>query len=190
MKATQTPDPRNWVTLYADDLYSFASARISNRELAKDLVQDTFLAALKGYENFKEESSLRTWMTSILKNKITDAYRKKSSFSSSSVKEQLQEQNTDLFFEQNGHWRESHYPQPWSVETSNPLEAREFQGILQQCMDKLPALWRSVFSMKHLEDEESVTICKELSLSPSNFWVIMHRTKLSLRACLEKRWMQ
>ena len=55
-------------------------------------------------------------------------------------------------------------------------------------MQKLPALWMAVFTMKHIDDQATDIICMELKVSPSNFWVIIHRAKLNLRACLQKNW--
>jgi RNA polymerase sigma-70 factor (ECF subfamily) len=55
-------------------------------------------------------------------------------------------------------------------------------------MQKLPALWMSVFTMKHMDDQTTEIICAELKLTAANFWVIIHRTKLNLRACLQKNW--
>jgi len=75
----QSLDPHNWVKAHADYLYSYTLSRINNEEQAKDLVQETFLAALEKVDRFEGKSTERTWLTAILKNKIIDIYRKKSS---------------------------------------------------------------------------------------------------------------
>ena len=72
-------DPHTWVKSHADYLYAYTIKRISDDEQAKDLVQETFLAALEKVDKFEGKSSERTWLTAILKNKIIDVYRKKSS---------------------------------------------------------------------------------------------------------------
>lgn len=178
--------PNFWVNNYADYLYSYASTRIDDNELASDLVQETFLAGLVGWEKFDRRSSEKTWLTAILKNKIYDAYRKKSN--------NLQKQailidgsDTDEFFEENGHWKEGRYPESFGIDNAS-LENKEFDGILKSCMKKLPPLWRSVFTMKHIDDESSENICAKLELTSSNFWVISHRAKVSLRDCLQRNW--
>ena len=76
---TNQLDPHQWVNAHADYLYAYTITRISDEEQAKDLVQETFLAALEKVNNFEGKSSERTWLTAILKNKIIDVYRKKSS---------------------------------------------------------------------------------------------------------------
>jgi len=180
-------DPRRWVGTHADYLYAFARKRIDDDELVKDLVQETFLAALQKVHNFEGKSSERTWLTAILKNKIIDVYRKKSSVVvSSSIVDAEREQKD--FFGDDGHWNKEHRPLVFGIEGHQSLENKEFNKILKQCMQKLPSLWLAVFTMKHIDDESSETICAELKVSSSNFWVIIHRTKLNLRACLQKNW--
>src|SRR5688572_20288032 len=69
-------DPSRWVDNYTDYLFSYAFFKTGSREEAEDLVQETFLSAYKNKEGFRGQSSEKTWLTSILKNKITDYYRK------------------------------------------------------------------------------------------------------------------
>ncbi len=182
-----TLNPHQWVNTHADYLYNFAITRINDEEQAKDLVQETFLAALEKLNNFEGKSSERTWLTAILKNKIIDVYRKKSSgLKTTEVKEAEQEQHH--FFAEDGHWLPEHGPREFGIEDKDHLVSKEFENILQKCMQKLPALWMAVFTMKHIEEQATDMICTELKVTSSNFWVIIHRAKLNLRACLQKNW--
>ncbi len=61
-------DAACWVDAYGDYLFRYAMARVRNETLAEELVQDTFVAAFKARESFRGGSSLRTWLTSILKH--------------------------------------------------------------------------------------------------------------------------
>jgi len=178
-------DPRQWVDNYADYLYNYALNRISDMEEARDLVQETFLAALENINRFESRSSEKTWLTGILKHKIIDIYRKRSSLKNISLSEKDQH---DFFDAETGHWRPDHMPEVFGVEKTATLENKEFHGILLKCIQKLPPLWMSVFTMKHIDDEKSDMICTALKVSSSNFWVIIHRAKLNLRACLQKNW--
>lgn len=181
-------NPQQWVVLHADYLFTYAIARLNNEELAKDMVQETFLAALERMAQFKGNSSERTWLTAILKNKVVDVYRKNASGLSqkTNVKEAGQGQQ-DFFNPEDGHWNATHQPKEFGIE-QDPVINKEFNQILQKCMQKLPALWLSVFTMKHIDDESTANICTELKVSAANFWVIIHRAKLNLRACLQKNW--
>ncbi len=71
-------NPALWLDLYSDYLFSYALSRVHNKEVAEDMVQDTFLSAIKSKNSFQQKSTERTWLTSILKNKIIDYYKKKS----------------------------------------------------------------------------------------------------------------
>lgn len=178
--------PNFWVSNYGDYLYCYAGTRIDDDELARDLVQETFLAGLKGWEKFDQRSSEKTWLTAILKNKLFDVYRKKSTNLQKHTIS-IDGSDRDDFFEESGHWKEGRYPEAIGIEDA-ALESKEFDGILKSCMNKLPPLWKSVFTMKHIDGESTETICDRLELSSSNFWVISHRAKVNLRDCLQRNW--
>jgi RNA polymerase sigma-70 factor (TIGR02943 family) len=181
-------NPHQWVKAHADYLYAFAITRINDEEQARDLVQETFLAALEKTGSFEGRSSERTWLTAILKNKVIDIYRKKSSgLKTTTIKEAEQEQ-ADFFDADTGHWIKENGPKEFGIEDEDHIVNKEFEQILQKCMQKLPVLWKAVFTMKHIDEEPTDIICAELKVTSSNFWVIIHRAKLNLRACLQKNW--
>jgi len=95
--------------------------------------------------------------------------------------------NTDGDME--GHWSEWARPTMWTTSASRNIETKEFNNLLNKCMSLLPEKWASVFRLKFMEDEETENICKEMNLTPSNYWVIMHRAKLQLRKCMEVNWL-
>lgn len=182
-------NPKNWVINYADYLYNYAITRINDGELARDLVQETFLAALERVEKFEGRSKESTWLTAILRNKIIDVYRKKSaSFLKLEIGESENYDAQDFFDKVDGHWNQNHRPKAFGIEDFDILGKKEFNQVLQHCLNKLPALWLSVFTMKHIDDETAESICTELKISSSNFWVIIHRAKVNLRSCLQKNW--
>jgi RNA polymerase sigma-70 factor (TIGR02943 family) len=182
-------DPHLWVKKYADYLFTYAMSRLNDEEIARDLVQETFLAALERLDKFEGHSSEKTWLTAILKYKVIDVYRKKSSSIAKDKDGVVDENNWEDFFDQDdGHWNDKYRPKEMGIEEPDSLISKEFTEILQKCMTKLPALWIAVFTMKHMDDEETSVICSELKVTPSNFWVIIHRTKVNLRACLQKNW--
>jgi RNA polymerase sigma-70 factor (TIGR02943 family) len=189
----QKAEPKLWTERYGDDLYNFAVYRISNEEAARDLVQDTFLSALKNLETFRGEASEKTWLFSILKRKVIDYYRKASNRLEVSSEDQKTAPSYEYFFnaEENegspGHWKKEPSPAELPL-NSGSLESREFVKILNVCLSRLPAKWEAVFRLRLFEEEKPEEICKEMKLSPSNYWVILHRARLQLRECLEKNW--
>ncbi|QXV65970.1 sigma-70 family RNA polymerase sigma factor [Mucilaginibacter sp. 21P] len=181
-------DPQNWVSAYADYLYRYAIIRVNDEDQVRDLVQETFLAGLQSQGNFAGKSSELTWLTAILKNKIYDVYRKNANgLKTAEINNSIGEEPD--FFHEDGHWKKEHRPKAFGVDDFDPLANKELNRALQLCLQKLPALWFSVFTMKHMEDEATEMICKELRLTQANFWVIIHRAKLNLRACLQRNWM-
>lgn len=183
-------EPGKWVELHADYLYNFAVVRLSDEELAEDLVQETFLSALKGQKNFRGGSSERTWLVSILKRKIIDIYRKNSS---SKETRMLGDSFNDADFFKNeepfqGHWKEGKGPHSHSLLPEGELENEELRKIIERCISLLPPGLSSVFVMKMIEEASSEEICKELDITPSNVWVMMHRARLKLRSCIESNW--
>jgi RNA polymerase sigma-70 factor (ECF subfamily) len=179
-------DPTHWVAKYADYLYSYAVSRLEDEDLCRDLVQETFLAALERLNDFKGQSSERTWLTAILKYKVIDVYRKRNSawlLSGGSP-----DHEPEYFEADNGHWKDAFAPQAIGIEGEDVTTRKELAGILEKCLKRLPALWFAVFSMKHMDELKAEAICRELKVTPSNYWVILHRAKVNLRACIQKEW--
>ncbi len=190
MSHNEKPAPSDWIEKYADSLFNYAIVRVSDREIARDVVQDTFLSALQNIESFRGESSEKTWLFSILKNKIIDHYRKSVTDRTVSFSEAGESFDLDNYFDAEGEWKESAGPVNWSGSGTEEYHSKEFHDTLQRCLSRLTAQCRAVFSLKYLEELEFEEICKRLSVSPSNYWVIMHRAKLMLRQCIEKNWIR
>lgn len=172
-----------WVELYSDSMYSWSLHKTSSRETAEDLVQETFLAAVQSFEKFKGDSNPKTWLFSILNNKINDYYR-------SSFRKVTTNDTTifETFFDSEGQWKKEERPKQWNGEPENILDDAEFNKVLQHCMEKLPASWFSAVQLKYMEAKKGEIICQELQITPTNFWQILHRAKLQLRKCLELNW--
>lgn len=180
--------PELWIDTYGDFLYSYGASRVGSKEAAEDLVQDTFVAAWKARESFRGESSELTWLLSILKRKIIDYYRKRSSSKETNLSEFSKPFQGKEGME--GHWIVDRAPHHWQSEADAPLRDEEFQSIMQQCLSLLPDKWRSVFVLKVMEEINSDEICKEIGCTASNLWVILHRARLKLRECIENKWIK
>jgi len=186
-------DPQKWVERYGDYLFSYALGRVNDSGKAEDLVQDTFLAALKAREGFRGGSTERTWLTSILKRKIIDTYRKKYSSKESSFGEHDGTVFDGDFYRGEGpfkgHWLEGRGPNSHSFLPDGELEQEELMKFINLCIENLQAPLAAAFIMRMIDEEDSETICKELSITPSNLWVMLHRARLRMRECLEKKWL-
>jgi RNA polymerase sigma-70 factor (ECF subfamily) len=183
--------PSNWVALHGDYLYSIAMLKTGNEQTAQDLVQDTFLSAIKAKDSFAGNSSERTWLTVILNNKVIDYYRKKDVLKNAD--DYLADTDASFhqhFFEtdpaQYGHWKADAAPQDWGQQADRKLLQQEFQRILRYCISKLPTKLVPAFMAKFVDDQDAEKICKDLQISSSNYWVMIHRAKVLMRTCLEK----
>jgi len=175
---------------FSELLYSWAFYKTSHRETAEDLVQETFIAAYQSFDKFENKSNYKTWLFSILKNKISDFYRRKFKDNYKALTntgDSLNNVPLDKFFDDNDNWIKERRPINWN-DNNNLLDDDEFISILNYCMDNLPELWNSAIQFKYLTDKDSKDICKELGITPSNFWQILHRSKLQLRQCIENNW--
>jgi len=179
-----TLKPETWVDNYADYMYNYTMQRINNEVIAKDLVQETFLAGLKSAHNFQGKASEKTWLTSILKRKIVDYYRKINS------KKGKAEISINFYEdgENEGNWIEDRVPQSWKNQTEADIENVELQRQIDACIDKLPEKYAIVFRMKSILEYETEEICKELDITSSNLWVLLYRARTQLRGCLNDNW--
>jgi len=183
MVSKQTKNLSDWVNEYAEGLLSWALHKVSDPELAKDLVQDTFLAASEKLDTFRGDSSPKTWLYSILNFKIIDHYRAK-------VKQSVKMDNPSFsgFFTRDGEWQQQKRPKAWHEEENHLLDDPEFQAILKSCLDALPEKWSACIKLKYLYKKSGDEVCQELEITPANFWQMVHRAKLNLRECIEKNW--
>jgi len=184
-------NPESWVDEFSDEFFRFAIYRVKNREVAEDLVQDTFLSGLKSLDKFRRDCPEKSWLYNILRNKIIDHFRKKVNQEikqSNSAAETDEDAFFNRYFKNDGSWQNETSPINWAISADKIMEREEFMHFLMLCLSLLPETWSKVFSLKNIDDYSSKEICKELDITTSNLWTIIHRSKLQLRACLEKRW--
>ncbi len=179
----------NWFELHADELFGWAFHKTSSKEMAEDLVQETFLSAVKGFKNFKGNSQPKTWLFAILNNKIIDYYRKraKSSALEGKATEQKIIQKTNSYFDSHQNWVVTRKEVAWEEE-EHLLDNNEFNKILDLCVGKLPDNWRLAIVSKYLSDKPTDKICQEMDVTLSNYWQIVHRAKLMLKKCIDHNW--
>ncbi len=171
-----------WLKEHGDYLYRYALFRLSSEELARDMVQETLIAAWKA--SFHGDSSLRTWLVGIMKHKIIDHVRKE--IRTRQLSESLETDPTSTFFDHTGHWNQP--PQGWHDDPEALSSNRQFSKVLQGCVGALPDIQKHVFTLREMNGEDTQSVCNSCDISPTNLHVIMHRARLALRNCLEKNW--
>ena len=195
MAAPQDPisaiDPGAWVDEHGDYLFRYALTRLRDDAAAEDMVQETLLSAIQSLASYGGKSTERTWLTGILKHKIIDHYRKTCRETSFDPSDTDLSEFDPLFERQDefkDHWHDTLSPRIWKSSPEDALRQDEFFGVLQNCLTKLPDRVAAVFSMREMNDLDSEEICQILGLTANNFWVMMHRARMSLRRCIEINW--
>jgi RNA polymerase sigma-70 factor (TIGR02943 family) len=177
----------NQVVEHRGYLLRFARLQLRNDAWAEDAVSETVLAALSKPQSFGNRSQLKTWLVGILKHKVVDAIR------SNTREISLTEQDGDdgseeldrLAFQVDGHFMNT--PSDWG----NPhqsLEQSQFFKVLDACLERLPPAMGRLFLMREWLELSSTEVCKELSLTPTNLYVQLHRARLRLQECLNVQW--
>jgi RNA polymerase sigma-70 factor (ECF subfamily) len=170
-------------------LLRYALLQLRNPTAAEDAVQETLLAALEGGARFAGKSALRTWLTGILKHKIVDQLRRQTreqpyandgGDEASSETEAIEE-----LFHRDGHWQQ--FPRDWGS-PDRAYENSEFWAAFEKCAQGLPQRTARVFMMREVMDLSTEEICKELNITATNCWVMLHRARLAFRECLETNW--
>lgn len=174
--------PDLWVDQYGDYLFRYALARLQNENAAEEVVQETFLAGVRAHSQFRGQGSEQAWLLGILKRKIVDWIRVRRKHAT------LGGQNDDDvqsdLFDDDGNWNTSpRFPSP-----EQGLSNKELWQVVQGCIKTLPKGQADVFVLSVMEELDSDEICRELSITPSNFWVRLHRARLRLANCVSSRW--
>jgi len=174
----------DWVDAHADYLFNFAIGQVRDASVAEDLVQDTFLAAVKAQNSFGGKSSERTWLVGILRHKIYDHLRR--TCRERAVRHDPTPRNDEGSWEESALWLHD-----VAAETQLPsrrIELDEFRANLEAALGKLPPRIAQVFQLYQIEERPNREVCEQLNISESNLWVMLHRARKQLRGLLDGWW--
>jgi RNA polymerase sigma-70 factor (ECF subfamily) len=177
----------NQIEQHRTYLLRYASLQLRDAGAAEDAVQDTLMAAIEGAARFSGKSSVKTWLTGILKHKIIDHVRRQSREQPllSEDSEGSESDIVDALFLEDGHWRQP--PSNWG-DPDKVLENKAFMAIFEACAKGMPEKTARAFMMREVMECDTDEICKALNVTTTNCWVLLHRARLSLRECLEMKW--
>jgi RNA polymerase sigma-70 factor (TIGR02943 family) len=175
----------DWVETHADYLFNFAVGQVRDTNVAEDLVQETFLAAVKSQNNFSGGSSERTWIVGILRHKIYDYLRRH-------CRERAVRAEPMPSSGEQGAWDESvlwlHDVAAECQSPSRRMELDEFRESLETALGKLPPRLAQVFQLHAVEERSNREVCEQMGISESNLWVMLHRGRNQLREQLDDWW--
>lgn len=170
-------------------LMRYARLQTRNEAWAEDAVSETLLVALEKPGSFAGRSQLKTWLVGILKHKLVDQVRKHSREITLGQPVDAEDAGRDeleaLLFDDQGGFREM--PVEWG-DPQAVIGQQQFLAVLDACVELLPERLGRVFMMREWLELETEEICKELGITATNLWVMLHRARLRLRACLQLNW--
>jgi RNA polymerase sigma-70 factor (TIGR02943 family) len=170
------------------DMLKFARLQLRDEAAAEDAVQEAIAGALAGRKSFASRSQLKTWLFGILRNKIIDIIRDRARMPNlQAAVEEIPEDAYDTLFKDNGYWQEDARPAGWG-DPEQSLSSGQFWAVFEACLTRLPENTARVFMMREMLGFETEEICKELGISSTNCWVVLHRARMGLRLCLDERW--
>jgi len=176
-------DERAFVALvesYNGSMLRLAGSFVPSRAVAEEVVQDTWLAVLRGLAAFEGRSSLRTWMFTILVNRArTTGTREQRTIPIADAGPVVDASR----FGPNGAWSEP--PEHWIEDAENRIEAEKLAELVKAAMDGLPGRQREVVLLRDVEEMSSAEVCQVLSISEANQRVLLHRGRGKLRQILE-----
>jgi RNA polymerase sigma-70 factor (TIGR02943 family) len=170
-------------------MLKFATMQLGDSHQAEDAVQEALIGALKNAASFGGRAALKTWIFAILKNKIADTLRQKqrSVNVSSLQREGDEDEDFSELFDSKGFWQPEERPVAWGNPEAS-LREGQFWIVFEACLEGLPPKQARVFMMREFIELDADEICAEVNLSTSNLHVLLHRSRLRLRECIENKW--
>ncbi|MBS9434747.1 RNA polymerase factor sigma-70 [Photorhabdus hainanensis] len=179
-------DPQFFSMLHKQML-QFASLQLNDFHQAEDVVQEALEGAMKNADSFAGRAAWKSWVFTILRNKISDALRMRYRHSNVQLTDDVDEQNFEALFDESGHWPRNEHPQRWHL-PDEAVEQEQFWTVFELCLTQLPTQNARAFMMREFIGLETQEICQEMALSVSNLNVMLWRARMRLRECLSQRW--
>jgi len=178
-------NPADWLDRHGDYLFRYALSRLRDPEASEEVVQETFLAGYQHRDQYSGGGTERAWLLGILKRKIIDHVRRRNR---GDVGEGADEGDdlAERLFDQKGGWKAD--PRLFGTDPSASMERQDFWRVLRACLETLPQKQADAFTLRELDERTSQEICKDLQITSSNLWVLLHRARLGLASCIQSRW--
>ena len=164
------------VDAYTDHLFKAGLGQGLSSEMSQDVTANTWTTFIEVVPRFEGRSHIRTFLFGIFYNKVSEIRRANFKFEKTDPIEEAVESS----FKEDGHWANN-----WK-NPEDTLESEEVMAIISNCMEHLPEIQKSAFYLKHIEQEDTDSICEILGLTNVNFRQIVFRAKNRIRNCVEK----
>jgi RNA polymerase sigma-70 factor (ECF subfamily) len=167
-----------------------ARGYVGSLEIAEEVVQETWVALLKGIDVFEARSSLRTWLFTVLVNIAKTRGIRERHDADAAIKAYTGGTVDPARFrgldqEWPGHWRDGAEPVAFPDTPEGALLAGELVAIARAKLDELPQVQRTVVTLRDMLGFDSREVCALLDISAANQRVLLHRGRAALRQVLE-----
>jgi RNA polymerase sigma-70 factor, ECF subfamily len=178
------------VDKHAPSMLRVARGYVPSREIAEEVVQETWIALLRGIDNFAGRSSLRTWLFTVMINiakargvrERLDADAAIAAFTDGTVDAGRFRAADDPY---PGHWRRGEEPSPFPDTPEGSVLGSELVDVARRELDKLPDRQRIVVALRDMLGLDSGEVCELLDISIANQRVRLHRGRVAVRQVLE-----
>jgi len=173
-------------------LIRMAMGYVADREVAEEVVQDTWMAVIESLHRFEGRSSLRTWIFGILIHKAKDRGVREKRHTTFSAFESFDDDSEEAVdparFHRSGEWA-GHWafpPQPWDDRTPERLLAsQQAVNAMNEAIEALPATLKGVLILRDVEGVDAKEVCEILKITETNLYVRLHRAREQVRAAIE-----
>ena len=180
------------VTRHHSALVRMALGYVADREVAEEVVQDTWMAVIEGLGRFEGRSSLRTWIFGIMIHKAKDRGVREKRHTTFSSFESVEDDNDEAVdpsrFHQSGEWA-GHWafpPQPWDDQTPEKiLASQQAVNAMNRAIEALPRTLKDVLILRDVEGVDAKEACEILKITETNLYVRLHRTRERVRQAVE-----
>lgn len=173
-------------------LVRMAMGHVADREIAEEVVQDTWVAVIESLDRFEGRSTLRTWIFGILIHKAKDRGVREKRHTTFSAFESYDDDNDEAVdpsrFQKSGEWAGywAFPPQPWDDQTPEKLLAsQQAVNAMQRAIDALPSTLKEVLILRDVEGVEAKEVCEILKITETNLYVRLHRARERVRQAVE-----
>ena len=198
LDALRQGDESTFLTLvdrYSASLLRLALTYVHNRQIAEEVVQETWLGVLLGLNRFEGRSALKTWIYRILINTATTRAQREGRSVPFSALEECDVELDGLSVEPDRFFPPHHpqwpggwvsFPPSWDGVPEERLLAQETRAILREAIDALPTQQRAVVTLRDIEGWQADEVCNILEISETNQRVLLHRARSKIRRALER----
>lgn len=178
------------VDQHAPSMLRVARGYVPSREIAEEVVQETWIALLTGIDNFEGRSSLRTWLFAVMINiaktrglrERRDADAAIMAYTDGTV-DPARFRAADAAYP--GHWKQGEEPSPFPDTPEGSVLGHELVDVARRELDKLPDRQRIVVTLRDMLGFDSGEVCDVLDISVANQRVLLHRGRAAVRQALE-----